>query len=66
IAMLATSSNKKYTADVISHFMESHMPLALARICDVRLDSLLFNPAAETVLQGLTVATQFDSNGNST
>ncbi|KAI7857005.1 hypothetical protein BDC45DRAFT_501488 [Circinella umbellata] len=67
IAILATSSNKRYTADTISYFMDSNMPLALARICNVQLESLLFNPVAEeTILNGLTVTTQYDIQGDPT
>ena len=67
IAVLATSSNKRYTADTISYFMDSNMPLALARICNVQLESLLFNPVAEeTILNGLAVTTQYDRQGHPT
>ncbi|KAI9268920.1 hypothetical protein BDA99DRAFT_535012 [Phascolomyces articulosus] len=66
IAILATSSSKRYTSDTISYFMDSNMPLALARICHIQLDSLLFNPAAESLLNGLSVTTQYDAHGHPT
>ena len=66
IAILATSSSKRYTADVITHFMDSHLPLGLARIQQQQTESLLLNPAAERKLDGLSVVTQFDERGDPT
>ncbi|KAI9310636.1 hypothetical protein BX666DRAFT_1832114, partial [Dichotomocladium elegans] len=64
IGILATVHHKPFTRDVIQHFMSSHVPLGLAKILDARLESLMFNAAAEQVLDGLTVTTEFSADGS--
>ncbi|KAI8143184.1 hypothetical protein BJV82DRAFT_668821 [Fennellomyces sp. T-0311] len=66
VAILSTSSSKRYTPDVLSHFMDSQLPLALARVERDQIDSLLFNRAAEERLDGLSAVTQFNDKGEPT
>lgn len=63
IGIMAIAGDKNFTKDVISQFMASPVPLSLAKIDGIRLQSIMFNHAADTVLQGLTITTHFDSQG---
>ncbi|KAI7880165.1 hypothetical protein K492DRAFT_178079 [Lichtheimia hyalospora FSU 10163] len=54
---------RPFTREVTEHFMESNVPLGLARIKDASVQSLLFNAAADDALQGLMVVTQYNADG---
>lgn len=67
IGILATvASGRQFTRDVLSQFMGSQIPLGLAQIHDAQLQSLVFNPAAEAILKGLTVVPHHDLHNNNT
>ncbi|CDH58838.1 predicted protein [Lichtheimia corymbifera JMRC:FSU:9682] len=54
---------RPFTREVTEHFMGSNVPLGLARIKNTSVQSLLFNAAAEDVLQGLVVVTEYNADG---
>ncbi|KAI7895536.1 uncharacterized protein EV154DRAFT_495188 [Mucor mucedo] len=64
IGILSTISHRHFTRDVLSHFNSSPIPLGLATVQDTSLKSLMFNKKAQSMLKGLTVTSQFDSEGN--
>lgn len=64
IGILSTISHRHFTRDVLSHFNASTVPLGLATVQDTTLKSLMFNRKAQAILKGLTITTQFDSQGN--
>lgn len=66
IGILSTVSHKHFTRDVVSHFNSSPVPLGLATIQDTTLKSLMFNKKAEQILKGLSITTQFDTQGKET
>lgn len=54
---------RPFTREVTEHFMGSNVPLGLARIKDTSVQSLLFNAAADDILQGLMVVAQYNADG---
>ncbi|KAI9355586.1 hypothetical protein BD770DRAFT_391267 [Pilaira anomala] len=64
IGILSTISHRHFTRDVLSHFNASSIPLGLATVQDTNLKSLMFNRKAQAFLNGLTISSQFDSEGN--
>ncbi|KAI8875704.1 hypothetical protein K501DRAFT_263359 [Backusella circina FSU 941] len=65
VGILASSCTEKpYTRSIIQQVTKSSVPLGLAMIQDTTIKSLLFNKRALSILKGLEISTQFDSEGN--
>jgi hypothetical protein len=57
------SSKNQFTPDVLQQFKASSTALGLVTIENTTLKSIMFNKKAQIVLEGLTITTQFDSEG---
>lgn len=64
IGVLVTS-DKDFTKNVMAAFKECELPLALAKIADCKVKSLLLNTAAEDLLPGYAFTTRFTKQGTS-
>ncbi|KAI9483134.1 MAG: hypothetical protein EXX96DRAFT_556996 [Benjaminiella poitrasii] len=67
IGILAIAYHPKrphFTRDVLGHFNKSPLPLGLAMIDDAALKSIMFNSKAQSMLKGLTISSQYDTEGN--
>ncbi|RUS14974.1 hypothetical protein BC937DRAFT_93072 [Endogone sp. FLAS-F59071] len=64
IGVLVTS-DKNFTKSVLAAFKECELPLALAKIADGKVKSMLLNSATEELLPGYAFTTRFTEQGTS-
>ncbi|KAG0164765.1 hypothetical protein DFQ28_007704 [Apophysomyces sp. BC1034] len=63
LGILATVSHRQFTSDVLAYFTGSQVALGLAKIEGTQVQSLMFNEAAKSILQGLAITVRYSSDG---
>ncbi|KAI7862323.1 hypothetical protein BDF14DRAFT_1699370, partial [Spinellus fusiger] len=63
IGILSTFGHRHFTKELIGHFSSTHVPLGLAMVTEASLKSIVFNAAAQDILEDVVVTTRFDKTG---